>query len=146
MCPQQQSAWDVELGCREIKTHQVGTRVAFRSKTPARVLQEAYGLFVAYNCVRGLMAEAAALEGVEPRRLSFVACLERIRAAVIAFDGTDPDRAYERLLASLAGCVLPPRREGRRCPRAVKIKMSNWPRKRPGSKTVASTRVISKVR
>jgi hypothetical protein len=132
--------WEIELGCREIKTHQAGTEVTFRTKTRNRVLQEAFGLFLAYNCVRGLMAEAAALKGLEPRRLSFVGCLEWIRAATIAFDGRDPDRFYERLLASLAACVLPPRRLGRKCPRAVKIKMSKWPRKRPGSKVVARSR------
>jgi hypothetical protein len=132
--------WEIELGIREIKTHQIGTRVAFRSRTPTRVLQEAYGLLVAYNCVRGLMAEAAALKGVEPRRLSFVACLHLIRAAVIAFDGSDVDGAYDRLLVNLASCVLPPRRKGRRCPRAVKVKMSKWPRKRPGTETVARSR------
>lgn len=132
--------WEIELGCREIKAHQAGAEVTFRTKTRDRVLQEAFGLFLAYNCVRGLMAEAAALKGLEPRRLGFVGCLERIRAATIAFDGRDPDRFYERLLASLAACVLPPRRVGRKCPRAVKTKMSKWPRKRPGSKVVATSR------
>lgn len=131
--------WEIELGCRELKTHQTATRVAFRSKTPDRVRQEAYGLFLAYNCVRGMMAEAAALQGVAPRRLSFVDCLERIRAAVIASDGDDPD-AYDRLLGRLGTCTLPPRRVGRRCPRAVKVKMSKWPRKRPGSQVVAVSR------
>jgi hypothetical protein len=131
--------WEIELGCREIKTYQVGVRVAFRSKTPSRVLQEAYGLFVAYNCIRGLMADAAALRGVEPRRLSFVSCLHRIRAATIAFNG-DARAAYERLIDDLARCPTDPRRVGRRCPRAVKVKMSKWPRKRPGLKTVATSR------
>jgi len=130
--------WEVELGCREIKTYQTATQVTFRSKTPSRVLQEAYGLFTAYNCVRALMAEAAAQKAVEPRRLSFIACLERIRAALIAYSGTQA--GYEALLDSLCCCVLPPRRTGRRVPRAVKIKMSKWPRKRPGVKAVARTR------
>lgn len=132
--------WEIELGCREIKTHQVGTRVAFRSKTPDRVRQEAFGLLIAFNCVRGLMAEAAAERGVEPRRLSFVACLERIRVAIVLFDPADADRFFTRLLLALGRCVLPPRRAGRRCPRAVKIKMSKWPRKRPGSNAVAASR------
>jgi hypothetical protein len=132
--------WEIELSCRELKTYQAGVRVTFRTKTPARVRQEAFGFLIAYNCVRGLMAEAAALKGVEPRRLSFVACLERIRAAIIAFDGRDPEQFYERLLLGLSRCVLPERRVGRSCPRAVKVKMSKWPRKRPGSKVVARSR------
>ena len=122
--------WEVELACRELKTHQVSTRVVFRSKKPDRVHQEMYGLLIAYNCVRGLMAEAAETRGVEPRRLSFVECLERIRAAIVAFDEDDPDRFHERLLVSLGTRVLPPRRAGRRCPRVVKIRVSKWPRKR----------------
>lgn len=104
--------WEVELGCREVKTYQVATQVAFRSKTPARVLQEAYGLFMAYNCVRALMAEAAVRKGVEPRRLSFVDCLERIRAALIAWSGAPTH--HDALLDGLTCCVSPPRREGRR--------------------------------
>jgi Insertion element 4 transposase N-terminal/Transposase DDE domain len=132
--------WEVELGVRELKTHQAGERVTFRSKTPDRIRQEAFGLLTAYNCVRGLMAEAAAQKGVEPRRLSFVRCLERIRAAIITFDGADPERFYERLLVSLGCCVLPKKRVGRKYVRAVKLKISKWPRKRPGSKVVAGSR------
>lgn len=132
--------WEIELGCREIKTRQVGTRVAFRTKTPDRVRQEAFGLLTAYNCVRGLMAAAAAEKGIDPRRLSFTRCLDRIRAAIITFDGSNPERFFERLLMSLGACVLPRRRVGRKCPRAVKVKMSKWPRKRPGSNVVALSR------
>ena len=130
--------WEIELSCRELKAYQAGEQVTFRTKTPDRIRQEAFGLLIAFNCVRGLMAEAASLKGVEPRRLSFVGCLERIRAAIIAFDGRDPEAFQERLLLSLSRCVLPPRRVGRRCPRAVKVKMSKWPRKRPGSQVVAA--------
>lgn len=132
--------WEIELGCREIKTRQVGMRVTFRTKTPDRVRQEAFGLLTAYNCVRGLMAAAATEKGIDPRRLSFARCLERIRSAIVTFDGSNPERFYERLLTSLGVCVLPPRRVGRKCPRAVKVKMSKWPRKRPGSSVVALSR------
>ncbi len=133
--------WEVELSCREIKTHQAAEPVVFRSKTPDRVRQEAYGLLIAYNCVRGLMAEAAATRGVQPRCLSFVECLERIRAAVILFGRDAPDHLYARLVLSLATCLLPPRREGRRYPRVVKHRVSKWPRKR----VLAKGRVRSRV-
>ncbi len=133
--------WEVELSCREIKTHQAANPVVFRTKTPDRVRQEAYGLLIAYNCVRGLMAEAAAARGVQPRRLSFVDCLERIRAAIILFGGNAPDDLYARLVLSLATCLLPPRREGRRYPRVVKHRVSKWPRKRVLSKSGVRSRV-----
>lgn len=125
--------WEAELSYREIKTHQVGERVVFRSHTCRRVLQEAYGLLIAYNCVRALMADAAAETGVQPRQLSFVDCLERIRTAlplIAAARPGDVPRLQRALLDSLAACVLPARRKGRRFPRAVKIKMSNYARKR----------------
>lgn len=126
--------WEAELSYREIKTHQVGQRVAFRSHTGQRVLQEAYGLLLAYNCVRALMAEAAGQVGEQPRRLSFVDCLDRIRAALPLLAAASPaerGRLLAALLDGLALCLLPARRAGRQCPRAVKIKMSNYARKRP---------------
>lgn len=126
--------WEAELVYRELKTHQVAKRVVFRSQTSERVLQEAYGLLLAYNCVRALMADGAAEAGVQPRYLSFVDCLDRIRAALPLIAAASPaerPRLLAALLDSLAACVLPPRRAGRRCPRAVKIKMSNYARKRP---------------
>ena len=128
--------WEVELSFREIKTHQVGQRVVFRSQRPERVLQEGYGLLIAYTCVRALMADAAAgaEAGLQPRRLGFVDCLDRIRASlplIAAASPGDQPRLVSALLDSLGACILPPRRTGRRCPRAVKIKMSNYPRKRP---------------
>lgn len=135
--------WEAELSFRELKTYQLEARVAFRSHTPERVLQEVYGLLLAYNCVRSLMADGAAVAGVAPRQLSFTACLERIRTSLPSLAAASPaERAklLQVLVDDLARCVLPRRRVGRQCPRAVKIKMSNYARKRPGVETVARTR------
>ncbi len=132
--------WEAELAYREIKTHQAAKQVTFRSQDPDRIRQEVWGLFLAYNCVRGLIADAAALNAVEPRRLSFVDCLTRIRTAITSFPANDPVYGSERLLAELACYILPKRRVGRNNPRAVKIKFSKFPRKRPGSKVVARSR------
>ncbi len=79
------------------------------------------------------MAEAAERAGVEPRQLSFVDCLVRIRFALTKMALAPTRRLpalYEELLAELATCVLPPRRSDRVYPRAVKIKMSSYPLKR----------------
>lgn len=125
--------WEIELGYDEIKSHFARERVVFRSLNPWGVLQEAYGLLLAYNCVRALMAEAAERSGVEPRRLSFVDCLVRIRFALTKMALAPTRRLpvlYEELLTDLATCVLPPRRSERIYPRAVKIKMSSFPLKR----------------
>jgi hypothetical protein len=128
--------WEAELAYREIKVYQAAEKqLIFRSHTPERIEQEFYGLLVAYNCVRALMAEAAQETGSDPRRLSFTGCLERINATIPLFAFAQPDKHGEildRLRLDLACCRLPAKRTGRRCPRAVKIKMSKWPRKRPG--------------
>lgn len=130
--------WEVELAYREIKVYQAADKeVTFRSHTPERVTQEFYGLLIAYNCVRALMAEAAQEIGCDPRRLSFTGCLERINATIplFAFASTaQHPTILARLRIELAGCRLPKKRAGRRCRREVKTKMSKWPRKRPGSR------------
>jgi len=129
--------WEAELAYREIKVYQAAEKqVTFRSHTPERVEQEFFGLLVAYNCVRALMAEAAQEVGLDPRRLSFTGCLERITATIPLFAFASPERHAEildRLRIDLASCRLPARRTGRRCRREIKTKMSKWPRKRPGS-------------
>jgi hypothetical protein len=121
--------WEAEAGYRELKVHMANEQVTFRSKRPDRVLQEAYGLLIAYDCVRALMCEAASDAGVRPIRLSFMDCLWRVRWALISTPSRDD------LIADLARCVLPARRAGRRFDRAVKIKMSNYPRKRAGQRS-----------
>jgi hypothetical protein len=123
--------WEAELAYREMKIHQADKRVniTFRSHTPTRVLQEFYALLIAYNCIRALMADAAALVGAKPIELSFTDCLERIRAA-LARVATRGEPLRELLLVDLSLCRLQPRRPGRRYERAVKIKMSNYPRTR----------------
>jgi hypothetical protein len=120
--------WEAELAYREMKIHQADKRVnvTFRSHTPTRVLQEFYALLIAYNCIRALMADAARLVGAKPTQLSFTNCLERIRAALTGVGSA----LHELLLVDLSLCRLQRRRPGRRYERAVKIKMSNYPRTR----------------
>ncbi len=72
--------------------------------------------------------------GVAPTRISFRHALQFIRlfwlTAWTASPGVLP-RRLEALHDELALLILPARRSHRRYPRAVKIKMSNYPRKRP---------------
>lgn len=122
--------WEAELSYRELKTYMASEQVTFRSKKKERVLQEVYGLLVAYNCVRAIMCEAATEAGVRPIDLSFTDCLERLRRT-LAPSGA-PSEVHDQLVTAFALNRLAARRVGRKCDRAVKIKMSNWPRKRPG--------------
>jgi hypothetical protein len=125
--------WEAELSYREIKVYLNGKRVTFRSKKPGRVLQEAYGLLLAYNCVRAVMCEAAIQDRVRSTEFSFSDCLDRIRHAIDRGESTDV------LVLSLRSRRLPPRRVGRTYVRAVKLKFtSNFPRKRSDGAIAAS--------
>lgn len=129
--------WDEELAFDEIKTHLCGYAtvnrpVLFRSHTPARVEQELYALLLAYNALRRVMVVAARVAQGDARRLSFVGALERLRDALTEMlrlpTSYLPER-YERLLHAI-GRGHVPLRPGRRYPRAVRVKMSNFRCKR----------------
>jgi len=125
--------WELELGYDEIKTEMLDREETIRSKSPAAVRQELWGIFLAYNLVRLEMERVADEAGVEPTRISFVAALHLICDewlwCAIASPGAIP-KHLRNLRASLKTLILPPRRTQRRYPRAVKLKMSNYPRKR----------------
>jgi len=125
--------WEIELGYNEVKRIMLDREETTRSKSPRGVAQELWGLALAYNLVR-LEAERLADEiGLPPTRISFTAALTLVENALRFWSlenaGRTPDR-LRKLRADLAHFVLPERRE-RSYPRAVKIKMSHYDRKRP---------------
>jgi hypothetical protein len=125
--------WEIEIAYDEIKTHALEREEAIRSRNPDTVLQEIYGLLIAYNLVRVMMARAATAAGVEPCRMSFRNSLLEIQNFLLLAAADAPGnlpRYYRRLCQQLALLVLPARRQ-RRFPRAVKIKMSGYNRKKP---------------
>lgn len=128
--------WELEVGYDEIKTHLLDRQETIRSKTPAGVRQELWGLGLAYNLIRLEMERAAEEAKVPPTRISFTTSASMIHQALrdCASPRTTPG-AIPKLLwyvrEDLKRLVLPPRRSTRVYPRAVKIKMSNYPRKRP---------------
>ena len=125
--------WEVEIAFDEVKTHTLARAETLRSQAPERVEQEVWGLLLAYNLLRVLMARAAPRAGVPPLRLSYWHALLLVRgfwqSAWYSPPATLP-RHLDTLLEQLALLVLPPRR-ARRYPRAVKVKSSAYPRKRP---------------
>lgn len=130
--------WEIELGYDEVKTEMLEREETLRSKTPALVNQEIWGLLTVYNLVRLEMERAAELVEVPPSRISFVWALRLIRNEWRWGMSTSPGalpKHLRRLREEVGRCVLPQRRGDRSYPRAVKIKMSNYARKRP---TVAS--------
>jgi len=127
--------WEIELGYDEVKTDLLDRQEAIRSKTPTGVRQELWAIALAYNLVRLEMERIADEADVAPSRISFVMSLRLIRdewmwAAASNAPGAIP-RNLRRLREELKRFVLPPRRPERRYPRAVKLKMSNYDRKRP---------------
>jgi hypothetical protein len=126
--------WELELGYDEIKTEMLDRQEAIRSRTVEGVEQETWGILLAYNLVRVEMERTADDLGVEPTRISFVSALRIIcdtwAWCAIASPGALPTR-LKTMRELFTRLVLPLRRTSRRFPRAVKIKMSNFPRKRP---------------
>jgi hypothetical protein len=128
--------WEHEVTYDEQKTHQdpvrPGKPAHLRSETPEGVRQEVYALSLAHYATRALMAEAAQLEGLDRRRLSFVGALRilRDRLAECGSSEADFERWCEALIWEVSQERLPPRRN-RINPRVVKRKMSKFNKKRP---------------
>lgn len=131
--------WEVELAFDEIKVHLAtvchGTlHTTFRSRTPDGVLQEAYGLLVAYNLLRELMLEAGRRHDVKPLEISFLQTLRVVRRAIPRFEAAPPGALtslWDQLLRDIADCRIDRPRRPRTYDRVVKVKMSKWKVKRP---------------
>lgn len=123
--------WEQELAIDELKTHQ-RERPVLRSRTPAGVVQELYGLLLGHYIVRVLMQEAAGRRGLDPDRLSFTAAVKVLRCRLPECPRSRRGRGrwYAALLEEVGEEVLPPRAD-RINPRVIKRKMSNWLKKRP---------------
>ena len=125
--------WEIELGYDEIKTHMLERRETIRSKTVVGVRQELWGILLTYNLIRREMEKIAQEADVPPSRISFVAAMRYIRDewswCAVASPGSIPQK-LRRMRERIKAFVIPPRRSERRYPRAVKIKMSNYPTKR----------------
>ena len=130
--------WEAEIGYDEVKSHfqtvAHGTQhTAFRSKSPELVEQELWAMLCAYNLVRALIADAANAHGIPPREISFVDALVAIKASLLEVQDAPAKRLvwlHRRLLRDIADCRLDRPRRPRVYPRVVKVKMSNYKKKR----------------
>jgi hypothetical protein len=125
--------WELELAIDEQKTHQRLANLPLRSRTPAGVLQELYGLLLAHYAIRFLMHQAALQADLDPDRLSFSVALQVIDTAIYEFAllaSCEHVALQQRLLADLRVDLLPPRRL-RFQARVVKRPLSAFRRKRP---------------
>jgi hypothetical protein len=111
--------WHAELDLRSLKTHM--HMEMLRTRSPEMVRKEVATHLLAYNLIRGVMAEAARGEGIKPRAVSFKGSLHTVREFEAAHL-YDPER-IERdlpLLVSLIGKKRVGDRPDRYEPRAVK--------------------------
>lgn len=82
--------WEIESVFDELKTHQRGSKVVLRSKSPALVQQEIWGHLCCHYAIRTLMFEAAHEADVDPDRVSFVAALRITRRSLSQARGFSP--------------------------------------------------------
>lgn len=124
--------WEIELGLREIKQSLQQAQPVLRSKQPALVRQELWGVLIAYTLLRRWMREMAQQVQVEPRRISFhtamFAIINLLCFASLESAATLPQQ-LARLLEQAHVFVLPPRRPDRHFPRVVKNRAHKFPTK-----------------
>ena len=123
--------WEEELSIDELKTHLLDG-AGLRSQTVAGVEQEIEGVMLSHYVIRVLIVEAATAAGVEPTALSFVGALKVLRCRLAdCRGGAKRQRTWAKaVIAEIGEEGLPERRE-RRNPRAIRQKMSKWPKKQP---------------
>src|SRR4051794_10478248 len=80
----------IEGALGELKPRLRGARMVLRSKTPALVRQEFWGLLLAHFAVRGLMHEAALRADEDPDRLSFLHAVRVVRRKLPLFAALPP--------------------------------------------------------
>jgi hypothetical protein len=85
--------WEIETALDELKTHLRGAKIVLRSKTPALVRQEFYGLMMAHFAVRSLMHDAALSADADPDSLSFVHAVRVVRRKLPTYGAIPPSQA-----------------------------------------------------
>jgi hypothetical protein len=82
--------WEIENSLDELKTHLRGAQIVLRSKTPALVEQEFWGLLMAHYAIRGLMHEAALKADEDPDRLSFLHSVRVVQRRLARYAAIPP--------------------------------------------------------
>jgi len=97
--------WQAELNLRSLKSVMQMDRL--RCKTPHRVRNEFFMHLVAYNLIRGVMAQAAAKKGVEPCQVSFKGALQTVHALLpLLATKIATDDWCDELLTAIASHVV----------------------------------------
>jgi len=121
--------WEIELAIDEIKTHLSDRALLVRSKSPAGVVQEVYGLLLAHYVIREVMHEAALAQGVDPDRLSLTNVVWTVRNHLHEVTRKSLRRWYADLLWEVGQQQLRARQD-RWYPRVLKKTQGDYPKKR----------------
>lgn len=82
--------WTIETAIDELKTHLRGSKIVLRSKLPALVRQDVFGLLLAHYGVRHVMHDAALSEDISTDELSFVHTLRVVHRKLPWFVSFSP--------------------------------------------------------
>ena len=122
--------WDVELSFRDLKTT-MGMDV-LRCQSPEMIRKEILMHFIAYNCIRRLMYEAAEEAHIDARIVSFKGSLQALRNWEPHMNQAQLSRAEQfRLISDLYDAITDVpiyQRPGRSEPRCVKRRPKNYQR------------------
>jgi hypothetical protein len=120
--------WQAELDLRSLK--QTLQMAILRCETPEMIRKEIWAHLLAYNLVRGVMAQAARQAGCKPRELSLAGCVQLVNAFLpyLRAARNAPERAvlWEALLLAV-GRHRVGNRPDRVEPRMVKRRPNNFP-------------------
>ena len=122
-----QQRWHIELDIRAIKTH-MGMEL-LRCKTPEMVEKEIAVHVLAYNIIRGNLAQAAILNNKIPRQLSFKSAVQLIIQAtkqLIVLTGILLNNALQALFKAIASTPVGLQKRKNQ-PRAIKRRPKSYP-------------------
>jgi hypothetical protein len=119
--------WKIELDFRSIKTN-MGMEM-LRCKTPSMVRKEIAIHLLAYNIIRGNLAQAASLHEKIPRQLSFRSAVQLIIQAskqMVSLIGNRLTSTLRKLLKAIASTAIG-KQKRKSQPRAVKRRPKPFP-------------------
>jgi hypothetical protein len=125
--------WEIELGYREMKQYLLESRFTLRSQLPDLVIQELWGILLAYNLIRyKMLLMAKSLPGVFPNQLSFRDASSHIIHMLTHMPMSAPGRVPKIILdveRNAEQFLLESRRE-RAYPRCLKVSKNRYPVRR----------------
>jgi hypothetical protein len=135
--------WNIELDFRSIKC--ALKMDILRCQSPEMVRKEIWMHLLAYNLIRGVMAQAARAHGRAPRQVSFTGAWQTMKAfhdALVAASPAERERLVAVMLKAIAGHRVG-NRPGRVEPRATKrrpkkLRYLNEPRREARKRLMAN--------